>query len=243
MGEARDRGLCRDRWPGRLEAALRRRGGRCRARAVGRRRLPRTRGGRHRTALVRRSARDPRGHRDRRLRSDARAGSGTPTPAGSRRAAGSGCAASSSTTATSPTAPAPSVAIWDAYLGVGRRARTRADRGREPAARHRGRPPRVELVRRDLAPRARSGYPRWRPGWGRHPLMAVLAGLLWTALAVLALRGLLEVAGSDGFGEAIGRPVGRPRRRRARPWSRSPSPRSRWPARCAAWPTCSGPSR
>jgi hypothetical protein len=100
-----------------------------------------------------------------------------------------------------PNAPAPSVAIWDAYLGWA------AALGLAPIAveslplgteddHHAwssvgGRWRRVEVR-----------YPRWRPGWGRHPLMAVLTGLMWTALAVLALRGLVEVAGSDGFGEA-----------------------------------------
>jgi hypothetical protein len=99
-----------------------------------------------------------------------------------------------------PNAPAPSVAVWDGYLGWA------AALGLAPLA--------VESLPLGAEDdhhawssmggtwrRVEVRYPRWRPGWGRHPLMAVLTGLLWAAVALLALRGLAELTGSDGSGE------------------------------------------
>jgi hypothetical protein len=96
-------------------------------------------------------------------------------------------------------APATSVAIWDAYLGWA------ATFGLAPLAVE-SLPLGTEDDHRAWSSfgggwrRVRVRYPRWRPGWGRHPLMAVLAGLVWAALAAAALWGLAEAAGSDGFG-------------------------------------------
>ena len=100
-----------------------------------------------------------------------------------------------------PTAPASSVAIWDAYLGWA------AALGLAPIA--------VESLPLGTEDdhqawssfggtwrRVKVGYPRWRPGWGRHPAMAVVTGLLWTAVALVALRGLIALAGADGFERA-----------------------------------------
>jgi hypothetical protein len=98
-----------------------------------------------------------------------------------------------------PSAPATSVAIWDAYLGWA------AAFGLAPLAVE-SLPLGTEDDHRAWSSyggtwrRVRVGYPRWRPGWGRHPLMATLTGLVWLGLALLALRGLAAAASSDGFG-------------------------------------------
>jgi len=95
-------------------------------------------------------------------------------------------------------APATSVAIWDAYLGWA------ATFGLAPVA--------VESLPLGSEDdcrawsafggtwrRVRIRYPRWRPGWGRHPLMAIAAGLLWVALAGAAIYGLGALATADQF--------------------------------------------
>jgi hypothetical protein len=95
-------------------------------------------------------------------------------------------------------APVSSVAIWDAYLGWA------ATFGLAPLAVE-SLPLGTEDDHRAWSSfgggwrRVRVRYPRWRPGWGRHPFMAMAAGLLWAALAGAAIWGLAELAASDRF--------------------------------------------
>jgi Predicted membrane protein (DUF2207) len=45
--------------------------------------------------------------------------------------------------------------------------------------------------------RVRVRYPRgWPPGWGKHPALAILLALLWGAVSVAALYGLVRIAQS-----------------------------------------------
>jgi hypothetical protein len=93
-------------------------------------------------------------------------------------------------------APATSVAIWDAYLGWA------ATFGLAPVAVE-SLPLGTEDDRRAWSSfggtwrRVRIRYPRWRAGWGRHPAMAIAAGLLWVGLAGAAIYGLGALASSD----------------------------------------------
>ena len=116
-----------------------------------------------------------------------------------------------------PTAPAPSVAIWDAYLGWA------AALGLAPIA--------VESLPLGTEDdhqawssvggtwrRVEVRYPRWRPGWGRHPLMAVRhRAAVDRPRGARAPRPRARLAGVRRVRRAVGRPLGRPRRRRAWP--------------------------
>ena len=243
VDEARDRGLCRDRWPAWREAAVRRRGGRRRPRCCGppvasatpRRSTPDRSGAPRCSAILAIIAIGGRRRHD-------RAGSATPTPAGPRPGRWLGLRRFLVDHGDFPTRPRrPSPSGTPTSGGP-----PRSDSRRSPSRASRSGP------RTTTGPGARSAargaacevrYPRWRPGWGRHPLMAVLTGLFWTrsrgARAARPRRGR-RVGRVRRRG---GRPLGRPRRRGPGRGRGRRSRRSPWPAPCAAWPTCSAPSR
>lgn len=90
--------------------------------------------------------------------------------------------------------PAASVMLWDRYLGyaialdLARTATSQLPLGAEDD-RHAWSRATGEWRH------VRIRYPRWRAGWGKHPLWAVVQGLLVGAVAVLVFRFALQLRG------------------------------------------------
>jgi hypothetical protein len=104
------------------------------------------------------------------------------------------------TTTTFPQLPPSAVVVWERHLGYGaalglaERAVESLPFGTEPdkkAWTHHGGGWRQITVR----------YPRLRPGYGRHPVLTLVLGVVWCGFAAMLLRALLPLApmGDGGF--------------------------------------------